>query len=117
MNGRRVVVGGALLAVGMLAAIPGTWVLLSGDPAVLPVVIFGLAAVAFGAVQARGGLRAPAAGRAGPLPGQRRRHAGTYSPPTYYGTDTGGYLSDGGSSDGGGWSGGGGDSGGGGGGS
>ncbi|WP_328381582.1 hypothetical protein OHQ88_01225 [Micromonospora zamorensis] len=115
MFGRRVVVGGALLAVGVLAAIPATWVLLSGDPAVLPIIVLALAAAVFGAAQLRGGLRAPADRRARPVPGQRRRHADTGIPATYYGSDSGGWDWSGGGGDSGG--GGGGDSGGGGGGS
>ncbi|MEU8255047.1 hypothetical protein AB0C06_12380 [Micromonospora inaquosa] len=69
MNGRRVLVGGVLLAVGVR-----------------------------------------------PVPGQRRRHADTSTPATYYGSDSGGWDWGGGDSGGGG-GGGGGDSGGGGGGS
>ncbi|WCN80167.1 hypothetical protein [Micromonospora sp. LH3U1] len=115
MNGRRVVVGGVLLTVGVLVAIPATRVLLSGDPAALPIIILGLAAVAFGAARLRGGLRAPSGRRARPVPGQRRRHADTSSPSTYYGSDSGGWDWSGGGGDSGG--GGGGDSGGGGGGS
>ncbi|TQJ24358.1 hypothetical protein FBZ33_4689 [Micromonospora sp. A202] len=99
----------------MLVAIPATWVLLSGDPAVLPIIALGLAAAVFGAARLRGGLRAPADRRARPVPGQRRRHADTGIPATYYGSDPGGWDWSGGGGDSGG--GGGGDSGGGGGGS
>ncbi|RZT80329.1 hypothetical protein EV382_3577 [Micromonospora violae] len=113
MNGRRVLVGGVLLAVGVLPAVPATWVLVSGEPAALPIVIFGLAAAVFGAAQLRTGLREPAAPRVRPVPGQRRRHADTSMPATYYGSDSGGWDWGGGDSGGGG----GGDSGGGGGGS
>ncbi|WP_435210178.1 hypothetical protein [Micromonospora sp. bgisy143] len=139
MNGRRVVSGGMILLVGALGALVSAPVLVAGDTAALPITILGVAAMAFGVVQLRGGLRAPAP-RRGPrrVPGPRRRHAGTSVPLTYYGAgdwsgsgdsesgdsgggffgggDSGGGLFGGGDS-GGGFSGGGGDSGGGGGGS
>ncbi|WP_074313356.1 hypothetical protein [Micromonospora cremea] len=63
MNGRRIVVGGVLLMAGALAAVPAARVLLTGDPDALPIMLFGVAAVAFGAVRLRAGLRL-------------RRHAG-----------------------------------------
>ncbi|WP_422736277.1 hypothetical protein ACN263_22205 [Micromonospora sp. WMMD729] len=144
MNGRRVVSGGMILLVGALGALVSAPVLLAGNPAVLPITILGVAAMALGAVQLRGGLRAPAP-RRGPrrVPGPRRRHADTSVPLTYYGAgdwpgsgdpgsgdsgggdsgggffggDSGGGGFFGGDSGGGGFSGGGGDSGGGGGGS
>ena len=131
MNGRRVVSGGMILLVGGLGALVSAPVLLAGNPAVLPITILGVAAMAFGAVQLRGGLRAPAP-RRGPrrVPGPRQRHAGTSVPLMYYGDsggdrsggdsgsgDSGGGGFFGGDSGGGGFSGGGGDSGGGGGGS
>ncbi|MFI7663208.1 hypothetical protein ACIBTW_30445 [Micromonospora parva] len=117
MNGRRVIVGGALLAVGVLPAVPATWVLVSGEPAALPIVIFGLAAAIFGAIQVRAGLWEPAARRMRRVPGQRARHADTSTPVSYYGSDSGGWDWGGGGGDSGGGGGGGGDSGGGGGGS
>ncbi|MEU8297062.1 hypothetical protein AB0C04_07230 [Micromonospora sp. NPDC048909] len=139
MNGRRVVLGGLLLTAGMLAVVPAATVLLAGDVAALPIMIFGLAAAVFGAARLRGGLRAPAPPRvARGVPGPRRRYAETSSPPMpYYSTSDYPYTSDGGhhregdrgsigdhrgegfgGDSGGGWSGGGGgDSGGGGGGS
>ncbi|MGV9215022.1 hypothetical protein ACTFTM_24445 [Micromonospora sp. RB23] len=86
MNGRRVVSGGTILLVGALGALVSAPVLLAGNPAVLPITILGVAAMAFGAVQLRGGLRAPAP-RRGPrrVPGPRHRHADTSVPLTYYG--------------------------------
>ncbi|MET7961662.1 hypothetical protein [Micromonospora zamorensis] len=115
MNGRRVVAGGTLLTVGTLAAALAAPVLLAGDLATLPIMIFGGAAAVFGAVWLRDGLRAPASRRgARAVPGPRRRHADTSIPSTYYG-DSNGWDWSGGDS--GGSSGGGGDSGGGGGGS
>ncbi|MEU7921304.1 hypothetical protein [Micromonospora zamorensis] len=115
MNGRRVVAGGTLLAVGTIAAVLAAPVLLAGDLATLPIMIFGGGAAAFGAVWLRDGLRAPAPRRgARAVPGPRRRHADTSIPSTYYG-DSNGWNWSGGDS-GGGSSGGGGDSGGGGGG-
>lgn len=109
MNGRQVVAGGTLLAVGTLAAVLAAPVLLTGHLASLPIMIFGLAAAVFGATQLRGGLHAPAPRRVArrlsdPIP----RRAETSSPPTPYysmsdypdtssrrGHDEGGHGSDG----------------------
>ncbi|MFY1616997.1 hypothetical protein [Micromonospora sp. WMMD736] len=129
MNRRRVVSGGVVLLVGALGALVSVPVLLAGNPAVLPITILGVAAMAFGAVQLRGGWRAPAPRRTRRVPGPRRRYADTSVPLTYYGAgdwsgggdsgggDSGGGGFFGGGDSGGGFSGGGGDSGGGGGGS
>ncbi|MET8123074.1 hypothetical protein [Micromonospora sp. NPDC005189] len=109
MNGRRVVAGGTLLAVGTLAAVLAAPVLLGGDLASLPIMIFGLATAVFGATQLRGGLHAPSPRRmarrlSDPIP----ERAETNSPPTPYhstsdypytssrrGRDEGGHGSDG----------------------
>lgn len=139
MNRRRVASGGVVLLVGALGALVSVPALLAGNPAVLPITILGVAAMAFGAVQLRGGLRAPAPRRPRRVPGPRRRYADTSVPLTYYGAgdpsgsgdssggdsgggffgggDSGGGGFFGGGDSGGGFSGGGGDSGGGGGGS
>ncbi|SCE98723.1 hypothetical protein [Micromonospora chokoriensis] len=130
MNGWRVATGGMILSGGALGALLSAPVLLAGDGAALPITILGVGAMAFGAVQVRGGLRAPAP-RPAPrrVPGPRRRYADTSTPATYYGDSGGSDWSRGGDGDsggggysggdfgGGGSSGGGGDSGGGGGGS
>ncbi|MET8371598.1 hypothetical protein [Micromonospora profundi] len=107
MDRRRVVVGGLLLAAGVLAVLPAARVLLTGDLAPLPIMIIGGGAMLFGAVRLRAGLRAPAPRRpVRPGPGQGMRHADTSIPGTYYGGSDSGSWSGGGDS-GGGWSGGG----------
>ncbi|MEU7774909.1 hypothetical protein AB0C44_26635 [Micromonospora taraxaci] len=124
MNGWRVATGVMILSGGALGALLSAPVLLAGDTAALPITILGAGAMAFGAVQVRGGLRAPAPRRAPRrVPGPRQRHADTSIPSTYWdwsrggdGDSAGGGHS-GGDFGGGGSSGGGGDSGGGGGGS
>lgn len=117
MNGWRVATGVVILSSGALGALLSVPVLLAGDTAALPIMILGVGAMAFGAVQVRGGLRAPAPRRAPRrVPGPRQRHADTSIPSTYYGDSDGWTWSGGGDggSAGGGYSGGGGSSGGGG---
>ncbi|MGW3787748.1 hypothetical protein ACWD5Z_24405 [Micromonospora chokoriensis] len=100
MNGWRVVTGVMILSGGALGALLSAPVLLDGDTAALPITILGAGAMAFGAVQVRGGLRAPAPRRAPRrVPGPRQRHADTSTPATYYGDSNGWDWSGGGSGD------------------
>ncbi|MEV4764189.1 hypothetical protein AB0J89_16360 [Micromonospora chokoriensis] len=100
MNGWRVVTGVMILSGGALGALLSAPVLLAGDTAALPITILGAGAMAFGAVQVRGGLQAPAPRREPRrVPGPRRRHADTSTPATYYGDSNGWDWSGGGGGD------------------